>query len=160
VQQGSEDLPGSLKSQDSVRERIESRRVPKQMDPFKEYYLVENEPSAHLGAQSVAGLLLSCGNMNAYQCKLHTDKAIHDKEYVKPYARFTDFRTANFSFKKRREFRKGDTYVSKMRRSYASGIVTFWYRIPYERSSSLCSVAISNPGFFTCTNSCNISKLC
>jgi hypothetical protein len=39
VQQGSEDLPGSLKSQDSVRERIESRRVPKQMDPFKEYYL-------------------------------------------------------------------------------------------------------------------------
>ena len=62
----------------------------------------------------------------------------------------------NFLVKKRdicQNNEKDDTYVSKMRRSYASGILTFWQRIPYDRSSSLCSVAISKPGFLTCSDS-------
>ena len=61
----------------------------------------------------------------------------------------------NFFVKKRdigQNNEKDDTYVSKMRRSYASGILTFWQRIPYDRSSSLCSVAISKPGFLTCSD--------
>jgi hypothetical protein len=115
--------------------------------PLQRKCMASHKPSAHLGERSAAGLLLSCENI------VRGVNIYHDWGRIASSSKFQRTECAGNKFSARTRIGWNITHVSKMRRSYASGILTPLYRIPYDRSSSLCSVAISSPGFLTCKSS-------
>jgi hypothetical protein len=113
--------------------------------PLQRKCMASHKPSAHLGERSAAGLLLSCENI------VRGVNIYHDWGRIASSSKFQRTECAGNNLALGLGW--NITHVSKMRRSYASGILTPLYRIPYDRSSSLCSVAISSPGFLTCKSS-------
>ena len=92
-----------------------------QGSPLQRKYvcMVNHKPSVHLGEQSVAGLLLSCENIAIGKYTMTEEELFYPESFGELNVLETNLALG-----------WNITYVSKMRRSYASGIFTSLYRNP------------------------------